>query len=409
MKHPDKTRPFWLQGITINRWIPTEKPFTKLGRSSTVDDYRTTPMKSHRHSTTLSEGWKTSETTKIPSKSQHDEPLEELKRNVSAINPSVAFNVKDVVNSIVIQLNINGQMTDGEMVNTTLNFTKLIGDLDQFLNKRHSESPRNEMKPSAICEAAGDSILLKSLFCSPSTAEHEKIPALLELTKRLAPEIIANLTEALNSTEVFDNDNQTDSSTESSTMSTVLMEHFTTLLNSVNVSTSSEVTSNWSFLTNTTEISMQALMVDLSRQLQNATLSRNLVSAVSLLNITVPSGWLESLIENTDHNNSTDQIDFDNKIHKVITTTEAVPTTVEQRTSPTTTSPKEIDVLNKDFWKTRANPVKPLQRESGPSLKTIPVIGRRWRTVVPPSSLYRPLPKTMRRVATPNLTRESAL
>ena len=63
-------------------------------------------------------------------------------------------------------------------------------------------------------------------------------------------------------------------------------------------------------------------------------------------------------------------------------------------TTSTTDDPTETNVLHKNFWKTdRRHPIKGLQRIAGPRLQKIPSIGRRWRTMSPASSLFRPFPK----------------
>jgi hypothetical protein len=311
-------------------------------------------------------------------------------------NSSVVFVAKDVANNVVLNLNVDAYMGD-KRLNSSFNFEKWLEDLHRFLSSP-SKPQTEEIKPSPICELAGNSILLKSLFCpddSLSTADKIRFPNLMNLTRLLAPAIIANLTTSLNLTEVVAGNgteflnHQSNISSETSTESTVSTstESSTSIFHSQNVSTTL-VTSNLSdvplpTVLNSSLESFMLAMRNLTELLKDSKMS-DLISAVNNLNHSVPEGFLESLIQsnNSDDGRFFNKSPLKNDVIDAVTT--QAPTSTFSATPSTTV---QHDIFAKNFWKAnKRNPVRKLQRVAGPGLGIIPSIRLPLRTKVKPVS-----------------------
>lgn len=313
---------------------------------------------------------------------------------------SIASVTNNVANKIIFQMNMTADM--GNQLNSSFHLEKWSEALNQFLSFSHLKTQREEIQSSAICEAAGDSILLKSLLCSNQSlsTKGERFPNLMQLIRHLAPSIIANLTTAMNVTE-FQNSvnvtefeiNQTSTEstipipTESTTMSTLLMQRFTESF-LLNLSTSAFNNVPVSPLPTVLNISLESLMENLTEQLKDTQLT-DVISAVNRLSQNISEGFLESLIQNNNSNSGvffSQPIKFESVKEDVITTQEH--TSTSSTRIPTT---EVHDVLQKDFWKiNKRNPIKKLQRVADAGRVIPPSIGLSWRgTMKPVSSIFR--------------------
>ena len=328
-------------------------------------------------------------------------------------NPSVVISAKDVANSLVIQLK-NAHLEDQKGA-SSINFTNLFGQIGRFLSFLPQQ---NDEELSPMCEAAGNSTLLKSLFCPNqlSSAEKKNFPNLMKHAKHLAPAIIANLTEAMNLIEAESDEdisaeahsNETDSlftlsSIPAASKTSPIWIHSSKFFNYENGSTT--LVANFSFspfatLPNTTSapetdvnmgnsipINMRNFMANLTDLLRGKHLD-HAVPAVHFLNHTIPGDLLDSLLSN---DSGLEELFNKSKGEE---NAESIMKEVTPVTTSTTDDPTETNVLHKNFWKSdRRHPIKGLQRIAGPRLQKIPSIGRRWRTMSPASSLFRPFPK----------------
>jgi hypothetical protein len=217
----------------------------------------------------------------------------------------------------------------------------------------------------------------------------------MNLTRLLAPAIIANLTTSLNLTEVVAGNgteflnHQSNISSETSTESTVSTstESSTSIFHSQNVSTTL-VTSNLSdvplpTVLNSSLESFMLAMRNLTELLKDSKMS-DLISAVNNLNHSVPEGFLESLIQsnNSDDGRFFNKSPLKNDVIDAVTT--QAPTSTFSATPSTTV---QHDIFAKNFWKAnKRNPVRKLQRVAGPGLGIIPSIRLPLRTKVKPVS-----------------------
>ncbi|XP_045035241.1 serine-rich adhesin for platelets-like isoform X1 [Daphnia magna] len=313
---------------------------------------------------------------------------------------SISSVTNNVTNKIIFQMNMTADM--GNQLNSSFHLEKWSEALNQFLSFSHLKTQREEIQSSAICEAAGDSILLKSLLCSNQSlsTKGERFPNLMQLIRHLAPSIIANLTTAMNVTEIQNsvnvtefeiNQTSTESTipipTESTTMSTLLMQRFTESF-LLNLSTSAFNNVPVSPLPTVLNISLESLMENLTEQLKDTQLT-DVISAVNRLSQNISEGFLESLIQN---NNSNSDVFFSQPI-KFESVKEDVITTQEHTSTSSTMIPTtEVhDVLQKDFWKiNKRNPIKKLQRVADAGRVIPPSFGLSWRgTMKPVSSIFR--------------------
>ncbi|KAI9560170.1 hypothetical protein GHT06_014181 [Daphnia sinensis] len=420
------TRPVWLQGSTKPSKLTTNvgtttrlsSPRTSSteGRVSIIITYPYKPSKfnelSALHDVTSEST--TSTTTPLPTTLPTD-LIVNGNPNVKnctehAVHSSISSVTHNVVNKVIFQMNMTADM--GNQLNSSFILDKWSEVMNQFLSsqlKAHQE----EIQSSAICEAAGDSVLLKSLLCSnqSNSTKEERLPNLVQFIRHLAPAIIANLTKVMNLTEIQNSnvtefeinhssttpsvkETSTEStvpiSTESTTMSTLLMQHFTESF-LLNLSTASVNNGSVSPLP-TLNISLESLMENLTEQLKDTPLT-DVISAVNRLSQNIPEGFLENLIQN---NNSNSDVFFHHPI-KVDSVKEDLATTQEHTSTSSTMIPTtEVhDVLQKDFWKTnRRSPFKMLQRVAGAG-RVIPLsIGLSWRgTMKPVSSIFRSFAK----------------
>jgi hypothetical protein len=428
-----ETRPYWLQGITkptnlalsSTSTLPTstESSITSStkGRRFSVIHSRTI-LTSNEFSAlhTSASELRPSRTTETPSstslsaQSVTRSPCtencteESTQQATDSKDSSVVLVAKDVANNVVVHLNVNAYM-DNKKLNSSFNFEKWLEDLNRFLSSPSTSSKPHtdqEIKPSPMCEVAGNSILLKSLFCSNellSTAEQMGFPNLMNLTRRLAPAIIANLTTAMNLTEVAQTVNEIESlshqpnainetstesvvslSTESSTAKSTVIEqqNSTSFFDSQNGLTTL-VSSNLSDdpLPTVLNGSLESFMLNLTELLKDTQMN-DLISAVNHLNHAIPEGFLENLIRS----NHSEDAEFFNQSAVGNDVKDAVTTQVPTSTFPAT-APVEYDIFQKNFWITnRRNPVRKLQRVAGPGLGILPSIRIPLRTTAKPVS-----------------------
>ncbi|XP_059350161.1 serine-rich adhesin for platelets-like isoform X2 [Daphnia carinata] len=316
---------------------------------------------------------------------------------------SVTSVTDDVVKKVIFQMNMTADMAN--QLNSSFHFEKWSEALNQFLSS-HLKIQQKEIQSSIICEAAEDSILLKSLLCFNQSPKGEHFQNLMQLIKHLAPAIIANLTTAMNQTEIQNSVNVTDFeinhssmtpsgketstestvpiSTESTTMSTLLMQHFTESF-LLNLTTSF---SNRPPLPTVLNISLESLMENLTEQLKDTQLT-DVISAVNRLSQNIPESFLENIIQNNNSNSDTffgQPVSFESVKDVIIP---------QEQTSTTMPTTEAHNVLEKDFWKTnRRNPFKTLQRVAGAGRVIPPSIGLSWRrTMKPVSSIFRSFAK----------------
>lgn len=422
------TRPVWFQGntkpskLTSNVLTSTRLSTTTIssteGKDSIIVTYSHKPSKSNELSA-LHTFPSASTTTPLLTSSTELHLLTNVNPMVNGhpyvrnctehvMNPSSS--VSSVTNVVTndVQVNVTAGMGDKKQ-----NFSFHLEKLSEALNllvASYPEIKEEEIQPSAICKAARDSILLKSLFClnqSPSAMKEKRIPNVIQLIRHLAPAIIANLTAGMN-LEVKDSANGTGfeidgssvtpstaestipMSTERTTRSKILTQHSTESF-LLNLSTTLLSNVSMSRLPTVLNISLESLMENLSEQLKETQLT-DVISAVNRLSHDVPAGFLESLIQN----NSSEVVYFSETVKVEGVKEEMISTEEHTSTSSTTKPTTEVhDVLQMDFWKTnRRNPVKMLQRKARTGVGSLPTIGRYWRdTTKSISNLFRPFAK----------------
>ena len=423
-----ETRPYWLQGITkptnlalsSTSTLPTSRESSitssTKGRRFSVIHSRTILTSNefsalHTSASELrpSRTTETPPSTSLSAQSVTRSPCtencseESTQQATDRKDSSVVLVAKDVANNVVVHLNVNAYM-DNKKLNSSFNFEKWLEDLNRFLSSPSTSSKPHteEIKPSPMCEVAGNSILLKSLFCSNeslSTAEKMRFHNLMNLTRRLAPAIIANLTTAMNLTEVAQTVNEIESlshqpetstesvvslSTESSTAKSTVIEqqNSTSFFDSQNGLTTL-VSSNFSDVPLPTVLngSLESFMLNLTELLKDAQMN-DLLSAVNHLNHAIPEGFLENLIRS----NHSEDAELFNQSAAGNDVKDAVTTQVPTSTFPAT-APVEYDIFQKNFWITnRRNPVRKLQRVAGPGLGILPSIRIPLRTTAKPVS-----------------------
>ncbi len=324
-------------------------------------------------------------------------------------NPTVVISTKDVANGAVIQLNISNAHVADQKDGSFFHFQTLFGQLGRILNFW----PQARDESSIMCKAAGNSTLLKSLFCPTRTDSSDKrrhFSKLINYAERLAPAILANLTEAMNLTDeesdeeisdLSDETEQSNSFSLSDNSTSSFWMYFSKFFNYENGSTTS-FTANFSAHPLTTTLSNVSVVPETAinirseaptnsgssminpSDLLSRTHSSHVISAVNSLNRSVVEELLDSIL-----NNSSVHDELFNKSRGkeiAMSTIKVTPTP-----TPTTAEHTEPNVLHKNFWKTdRKHPIKGLQRIAGPRLQKIPSIGRRWRTMSPSSSIFRP-------------------
>lgn len=290
-------------------------------------------------------------------------------RLLESLKSVAGFSVDDLASHSAVQQLSDEVLTDSK-VDLTLNVEQRIGDSVPLI--RRPLDPLNQnSKVSAICEAAGNSVLLQSIFCPnpPLSAEDKNhFPSLIKQIQHLAPAIIANLTAAMNLAQ--HDRNSTLTNNHPSTPISDDLHLTTTSLPELNVTMYADLVSNWSFDSNSTDAHVQLLMADLSKKLQG--LHGDFISAIDSLNLTVPVDFLDNLLGETSNNVDETVKEFDKESHTTEQTTKASPTTLDY---------EETNILNKNFWKShRRSPVKSLERQAGPALQNIPAIGQHWKS-----------------------------